>query len=268
MGLLTRRWLGVGGFSIFDDAIVEEADLGVNFFLDESSLGKPRAQCCAELLSELNPEVQSSWYPQPSGPATLEEVLESQPTFTTVIFTFPISPQRLALLEAYGTKQSVPLVSVHSAGLYSYFRVVLPKPLTIIDTHPPEESIIDLRLLSPWPELSSFAQELTKNIDSLNDHEHGHLPFIVILLHYLEGWKASHDGKPPSTYADKVAFRKLVTAAARTNNAEGGEENFEEAAAAVLRGLAPPQLPANLKEAFEFEETNPVRISMLTELGI
>jgi amyloid beta precursor protein binding protein 1 len=37
--------------------VVEEADLGVNFFLDEECLGLPRADCCVKLLQELNPDV-------------------------------------------------------------------------------------------------------------------------------------------------------------------------------------------------------------------
>jgi NEDD8-activating enzyme E1 regulatory subunit len=47
-----------------DEKVVDESDLGVNFFVDEDSLGKPRSQCCAELLQELNPEVQSDWLPK------------------------------------------------------------------------------------------------------------------------------------------------------------------------------------------------------------
>lgn len=43
---------------------MNEADLGVNFFLDEESLGKSRAQACTELLLELNPEVQGDWAPK------------------------------------------------------------------------------------------------------------------------------------------------------------------------------------------------------------
>lgn len=61
--LLTR--LGIGRFTIYDEAVVEEADLGVNFFLDEASLGKSRAQSCTELLLELNPEVEGEWHPKP-----------------------------------------------------------------------------------------------------------------------------------------------------------------------------------------------------------
>ena len=48
---------GVGSFTIVDDAVVSEKDLGVNFFLEESSLGKSRAEESCRLLQELNPEV-------------------------------------------------------------------------------------------------------------------------------------------------------------------------------------------------------------------
>ena len=49
---------GVGAFTIVDDATVEEEDLGVNFFLEEDSLGRSRAVETVRLLRELNPEVQ------------------------------------------------------------------------------------------------------------------------------------------------------------------------------------------------------------------
>ncbi len=60
---------GIGNFTIVDDAIVAEADLGVNFFLEQNSLGLSRAEECCRLLLELNPDVtgthisQASQYP-------------------------------------------------------------------------------------------------------------------------------------------------------------------------------------------------------------
>ena len=51
----------VGRFTVIDDRIVEESDLGVNFFLDEASLGKPRAERAAALLGELNPDVKGAY---------------------------------------------------------------------------------------------------------------------------------------------------------------------------------------------------------------
>lgn len=51
---------GVGRFTIVDPAAVSESDLGVNFFLEESSLGKSRAEECCKLLNELNSDVRGS----------------------------------------------------------------------------------------------------------------------------------------------------------------------------------------------------------------
>ena len=49
---------GIGQFTIQDSAIVSEADLGVNFFLEEEHLGGFRAEHTCNLLKELNPDVQ------------------------------------------------------------------------------------------------------------------------------------------------------------------------------------------------------------------
>ena len=48
---------GVGSFTIVDETNVSELDLGVNFFLEESSLGRWRAEETRKFLQELNPEV-------------------------------------------------------------------------------------------------------------------------------------------------------------------------------------------------------------------
>jgi amyloid beta precursor protein binding protein 1 len=64
---LTPHSQGIGRFAIYDEAQVEEADLGVNFFLDDSCLGKSRSQSLTELITELNPDVQGSWYPNEVG---------------------------------------------------------------------------------------------------------------------------------------------------------------------------------------------------------
>ena len=47
----------VGQYTILDTATVSDQDLGVNFFLEEESLGKPRADETCKLLQELNPDV-------------------------------------------------------------------------------------------------------------------------------------------------------------------------------------------------------------------
>lgn len=52
---------GIGQFSIQDSRVVNEADLGVNFFLEEQSLGRFRAAETTRLLMELNPDVRGHY---------------------------------------------------------------------------------------------------------------------------------------------------------------------------------------------------------------
>lgn len=51
---------GVGNFTIVDESVVSERDLGVNFFLSVESLGRSRALETCRFLQELNPEVNGS----------------------------------------------------------------------------------------------------------------------------------------------------------------------------------------------------------------
>lgn len=179
--------------------------------------------------------------------------MTSSQSFTIILYTLPLSQNRIELLEAYAEQQSIPLLSVHSVGYYSYFTQKLPGHFPVVDTHPDEDATADLRLLDPWPELTTFASELTKDIGDQEDHDHGHLPLVAILLHYLEQWKQSHSGDLPLTYSDKLAFRQLVANGARRNNPEGGEENFDEAVSAVMKYITPSSLPPSLKQVFDHQ---------------
>ncbi|KAI0173341.1 hypothetical protein GGR52DRAFT_580029 [Hypoxylon sp. FL1284] len=251
---------GIGKFTIADDAVVEEADLGVNFFLDDSCLGQLRSECCTKLLQELNPEVEGDWFPKQKGGLDLRSVLETSPTFTLIMYTHLIGRESLSIIESYARQHRTPLVSIHSAGFYSYFRISLPGTFPIVDTHPEVDKTTDLRLLNPWPELVEFAQSMTKNIDELDELEHGHLPYVVILLHYLEEWRLSHNGQNPVKYEDKTAFSKFVRSKARTNNAEGGEENFEEAADAINKNIKAPELEAGVQELFSHQISDEIEL--------
>ncbi|TQV93023.1 NEDD8-activating enzyme E1 regulatory subunit [Cordyceps javanica] len=252
---------GIGQFTIVDDAVVENADLGVNFFLDESSLGKPRAQCTTEYLLELNPEVSGEWHPKSPGESDLEAVLSNATPYTIILYTLPLPSETIQTLEEYSLLHRIPLVAMRSVGFYGYFRIALTSVFPVVDTHPDETSTADLRLLTPWPELSQFAQELTRDLDGLDDHLHGHVPLVAILLHYLETWKRNHDGALPTAYSDKIAFRNLVSNGMRRNNAEGGEENFEEAVGAVMKHVTPQSLPSSLREVFEYDDSNKTKSS-------
>jgi amyloid beta precursor protein binding protein 1 len=188
----------------------------------------------------------------------MKDLLRNDFQYTFIICTHPIDAKVLAFVEQYSQTQKIPVMYIHSAGFYSYFSIHLPGSFPIVDTHPDSTATTDLRLLSPWRELSTFAHEMTINIDKLDAHTHGHIPYVVLLLHYLEEWKKSHAGKHPQTYAEKIAFRKMVAEGARTDIPEGGEENYDEAVAAVLKTITMPSLSGSVREVFEY---NPNEVS-------
>ncbi|KAI1002868.1 hypothetical protein K3495_g5335 [Podosphaera aphanis] len=248
---------GIGKFTIVDNAKVTDADLGVNFFLDEDSLGSSRATACVRLLQELNPDVKGVSHSE-LHTTSLERLFKKQ-KFTFIINTYPIKREILDVIQQHATRNKIPMISVHSAGFYSYFKIYYPTIFPIVHTHPDPEAVTDLRLLNPWEELSRFSSELTKNIESLSAQEHGHIPYVAILLHFLAEWKTTH-GSYPSTYSEKMAFKKIIAQNARTNTAEGSEENFDEAIAAVMKNIRAPSLSSSIKEVFDYSpaehETN------------
>lgn len=145
------------------------------------------------------------------------------------------------------------MLYLHSVGFFSTFSVQLPAEFPIVETHPDPESTQDLRLLNPWPELVAAAAKLN-DLDTLDDHQHGHVPYILLLLHFLEQWKQSHDGNVPKNYKEKTEFREFVRSQARTSNPEGGEENFDEATSAVLKTISPFELRSSIRDIFNMEE--------------
>ncbi|KIY03890.1 uncharacterized protein Z520_00581 [Fonsecaea multimorphosa CBS 102226] len=235
----------VGSFTIADSATVTERDLGINFFLESNSLHKSRADEMRRLLQELNPDVTGHAISAP-----LAEWLPSQDSlkpYNLILLCAPVSREPLERICGYALEKSIPIIYVQSAGFFASFSIQLPTEFPIVDTHPDPESTQDLRLLAPWPELDAEIDALG-DLSSLPDHDHGHVPYILILLHYLRQWRLDHNDKYPSSFKEKTEFRDLVKSGARTNNPEGGEENFDEACAAVLKSIAPPPIGSGCKE--------------------
>lgn len=143
--------------------------------------------------------------------------------------------------------QTKPLIYLYSVGFYATFSLQLPADFPVVDTHPDPEFTEDLRILAPWPELLA---QVPPEVEHLDDHDHGHVPYILLLLYYLQRWKKTH-GEYPDNYREKSALRDMVRNRARTDNAEGGEENFDEAVGAVLKTISPPAIPSSVKDVFE-----------------
>jgi len=83
----------------------------------------------------------------------------------------------------------------------------------------------------------------------MSAHELGHVPYVLLLLHFLEEWKKSHNGNPPTSYNEKTEFREYVRKAGPPD-----EENFGEAAAAVLKSLNPPTASSSVRAVLNAPE--------------
>ncbi|KAI4182434.1 MAG: hypothetical protein L6R41_005988 [Letrouitia leprolyta] len=240
---------GIGNFTIVDEETVTEQDLGINFFLVDGSLGKSRASETCKYLTELNPDVNG--HPVQSSLDDFLRDPEVLHKYSLVLFVASFkSSLNLPIVSRICNENSIPLFHIYSIGLFSQFSVQLPNEFPIVDTHPDPASTQDLRLLQPWAELHDFVKNKTKDLDSLSDHDHGHLPYLLLLLRFLDDWGQSHNGNPPSNYSEKKQFKAFVEGKARTNNPEGGEENFDEAAASVLKSFNKPSLPSGLRTIF------------------
>lgn len=118
------------------------------------------------------------------------------------------------------------LIAVKSKGLVGMFTIQAPEH-TVIETHP--ENVVDLRLSCPFQQLSDYIS--TFDLDSLDQTDHSQIPFVVIILIFVEAWKANHEGQAPQTYQQRQEFIKTLRAGMRTSD----EENFEEAIANAWR---------------------------------
>lgn len=154
--------------------------------------------------------------------------------------TSPIKTDLLAHITTHCKSNAIPLLYVHSVGFQSQISLALPPAFPIVDTHPDPASMVDMRLLSPWPELQTLMHEKTHDLKDLPAHELGHVPYVLLLLHYLEQWRQTHDGRNPTAYKEKSEFRDVVRKAGPPD-----EENFAEACAAVLKSLDPSKAPSS-----------------------
>ena len=81
--------------------------------------------------------------------------------------------------------QCIPLVLVQSYGLLGVVRLQTPPLPLLYGTG--AQSVPDLRLAEPFSGLAALAASIALN--DLNDHDHQHIPYPLILIKALELWR-------------------------------------------------------------------------------
>lgn len=217
---------GIGTFHLIDACDVDSEDIGNNFFIGSNAKGKSRAKEVTEKLVELNPQVHAHAILQDPQAWLTEANLDQ---YTLIIAVNQPKNFLIALADrAWHAKagMGIPLMCVTGSGLMGHIDIQV-KEAGIIETHP--ESIIDLRLTQPWPELESFVEAF--DIDTQDSMIQSHIPFIVILLRKLNEWKLSHRGQLPQPSTDRKAFSDSVKTFNKETNVDA--ENVEEALSAL-----------------------------------
>ncbi|BGP02964.1 NEDD8-activating enzyme E1 regulatory subunit [Rhodotorula toruloides ATCC 204091] len=227
---------GVGRFTVLDSVAVDESDLGANFFIDPSSVGKPRAEEVVKFLLELNGDVQGEALVQP-----LSSLSDLSP-YSLILAVDIASPSQILSLADAAWKQDIPLVKVETCGFYGTLRTQV-RELTIVETHP--ESIVDLRLSHPFPALVEHANSY--DYASMDTEQHGHVPAVIVLIKALEEWKASHGGQVPNGSAERKAFMDGVM----KQKAQSDEENFDEAVTLYRRAGTKHGIPSDVQPLFD-----------------
>lgn len=77
---------------------------------------------------------------------------------------------------------------------------------TIVESHP-ENEIPDLRLLEPFPSLKEYFESI--ELDSLDDKQHSHTPYVVVIYKFLQKWKQER-GSLPKTYSDRKLLGQMI----------------------------------------------------------
>lgn len=236
---------GVGSVLVIDDekeqgmttsANEEFNSCTSNFFLVDQSQDiatkPPRAQRAMELLRELNPDVHGDFQQvddlQTADYATLfrqaSESSDSPRTTSTklLVVASDLPPPILDAVASACHAQSIPLIHVVSYGLIGAVR--LQVPVLPLMNPKPRDAPPDLRLMRPFAALQQLADSIAW--DALENRQHGHVPYPLILLTCSAQWKAEHNGKLPSNFSEKQEFSEFVKSKSRNYD---NELNFQEA---------------------------------------
>ena len=236
---------GIRAFTIIDNNLVTEEDIGNNFFLSDEAIGKSRAKFAAQLLSEMNDDLKKGDYLEES----LESLLESNPNFfsnfSLIIATDINNERSLTKLSQVLWQTNVPLIVCKAIGFVGYIRLQI-KEHTIIESHP-DNSFEDLRLDEPFDQLRNYFDSYEK-FEDMSRKDLAHTPYLVVLYKYLQKWRQLFNKTStdlPKNYKEKNELKELIRKGmhdlranlkSKSNDEELKEldlENFEEAIKAI-----------------------------------
>jgi len=238
---------GVGKFTIVDKSNITPEDLGSNFFLDSNFLGKSKAQSACELLQELNPDTVGNFIAE--DPV---KVLETNPEIFadfTVVVCSRLSERDLLRVGDALWGLNVPLVVCDTFAFIGYMRIVAKEHLIV--NSQPDNALEDLRLDHSFPKLDQYMANM--DLSSMDNLEHSHTPYLVLLYKYLQKWRDEKKSDWPKSYAEKRQIRDMIRDGIRSNEhgVKEDEENFEEAIKNCNSAFTSTRVPGEILEILQ-----------------
>uniref|UniRef100_A0A158R4J3 NEDD8-activating enzyme E1 regulatory subunit n=1 Tax=Syphacia muris TaxID=451379 RepID=A0A158R4J3_9BILA len=245
---------GVKYVYIVDGTLVTEPDLGNNFFLEPSDIGRSRAKATLQHLKELNPMVKGDYDCKNLEDFVINEI-STLARFTIVVGANLI--EKVALeVSKYLFDRNIPFVNAKILGFAGYVRVCV-KEHTIINSHEENEPL-DLRLDKPFSALSEMVNAI--ELESLPYEVHSHTPYLLLYLKALELWREQYSNEEVDSFPDNYQKRKQfeqVFLDLRMEHPEHGsinEENFMEGKAMIVRCMRKTTVPPKVCELLKDEK--------------
>jgi NEDD8-activating enzyme E1 regulatory subunit len=151
----------------------------------------PPPQVALDLLLEMNPDVKGEYrVASPLGLVKDEPAFFKQ--FNIVVAT-QLAGEDATALATLLQEQGVPLVLARSYGLLGYVRTVVAEH-TVWEVKA-FSSVEDLRIANPFPALRALSDSVDAGV--ADELEHGHVPYIVLLIKALDRWRAAVSAAAP-----------------------------------------------------------------------
>jgi len=245
---------GIGKFSMVDGEKVSHRDLGNNFFVELSGLGKPRVEEVSRLLHELNSFVDRGNVVD-QDPVT---AVSSNPDFVRdydIIIATNLPENTIKNLGEQCLRWKKKLVVITTNGMVGMVRLYVGEHRVLESK--PEGERWDLRIQKPWPALLEYANSF--DLDAMKadlqqfSPDFTHVPFTVLLIKMVNAWRADHGGSLPSNDQEKKEFQQsIVTLGGGLSIAD----NFREAVKYKYLSYVPYEIPDDVQTIFSDPKCN------------
>jgi NEDD8-activating enzyme E1 regulatory subunit len=226
---------GLGYFTIVAggegrEELVNEEDRASNFFV--SKIGESKGEAVVRELLELNSDVKGQFIKSIDPLLFLKGAEEFLKTVSLVIIEDSGESVEDLVREILRMKPLMKMVYLKSAGLLGCVKLI-GKQQQILESRQEERNFPDLRISRPFESLKQFCDSM--DLNSLPDHLHAHVPWVVLQM------KAGNAGNAGSMKEGLTMLRRSAD-----------ELNFDEADENVYVGLHDPtELSEETKNVFD-----------------